>query len=767
MFLNYSSRQKILRLLTLVCALVLPAHSTATEFKGVIGKTEAESTPWWPPQARPDPSAPNILIWMLDDVGFGHLANFGGLAATPSIDGLADAGLSFTNFHATPLCSPTRASTLAGRNSHAIGMGAHANTPAGYPGYNARIPKSAASIARILGDAGYATYALGKWDHLPSEHVSELGPFDYWPSGQGFQHFYGFLSYDNHQFTPLMWRDHTPVNDADRDDPDYHLTTDIADQAIQWIENQHALDAQRPFFMYWATGAVHAPHHAPQAYIDKYRGKFDMGWNKARELILSRQKSLGMVPADAQLPPWPDNVPAWDTLSTDQQRMAARAMEVFAAMLDHSDHEFGRIVDSLRRTGQLENTVIIVVSDNGASAEGGLAGSFNELLMGQVDWDDNLQHFDDWGGPDTYPHYPVGWAAAGNTPFKYYKQSAHEGGTRVPMVISWPAGISDKGGFRGQFHHVNDIVPTLLDIAAVTAPAKVDGVPQQPMDGTSFRYALNDAAAPTTKKVQYFELWGNRGIYADGWKAVALLRPEPWDVFKRLQMDQVSWELYHVDEDFNERVDLAAKHPQKLAELQQLFDQEAVRNNVYPLAPDPMKVMMGQMQARLRQRQGEFEFYPRTSRVPGTLAPPINILPFAGSATLHNVSASTNGVIFAYGGNDGGLALYLQEGVPVFAYNRAGAEITYIRGTRPLPPGSSTLAFDMNKSSATDGEFSMSVDGKQFANGKLVRLGSRVPTHETFDIAADWGSQVSPQYSHKGEMPADVVEKVTISILQP
>lgn len=742
---------------------MLPQGISATEFQGVIGRTEAESTPWWPPETRAAKGSPNILIWMLDDVGFGHIASFGGLVETPNLDKLAASGLRFTNFHATPLCSPTRATTLSGRNPHTIGMGSHANTPAGYPGYNARIPKSAASIARILSDQGYATYALGKWDHLPSEHVSQLGPFDYWPSGQGFQHFYGFLNYDAHQFSPLMWRDHTPVNRGTRP-RGYHLTADIADQAVQWIQAQNGIDPDRPFFMYWSTGAVHAPHHAPQEYIDKYRGKFDMGWNGARERILTRQKELGLFPRDAQLPAWPDNVPEWDSLEPNQQRMAARAMEVFAAMLEHTDIEFGRIIDALKSTGQLDNTVIVVVSDNGASAEGGLAGSFNELLMGQVDWNDNLRHFDEWGGPKTYAHYPVGWAAAGNTPFKYYKQSAHEGGTRVPMIINWPSGIKSGGEIREQFHHVNDIVPTLLDITGTPAPGLVDGVVQQRLDGISFRYALEDATAPTQKTVQYFELWGNHGIWSDGWKAVALLRPEPWDVFKRLSLDEVQWELYHVDEDFNERIDLASTHSEKLKELQILFELEAGRNNVFPIAPNPMAVMTAQMQQRLQQRKGVFLYPAHTSRVPVPLSPPINLFPFEGKAEFSAGSKLENGVIFSSGGNEGGFALYIRDRIPVFAYNAAGDSTTYIRGKGPLPPGTSSIHFKLDRTSKTEGVLKLSANGVEIASGTLTKLGLRLPTHETFDVGSDWGSPVSHEYNIVDNRPWEAVDSVTIRV---
>lgn len=737
-----------------------------SSFKGVIGKTAADSTAYWAPPKRPPQAAPNILIWMIDDAGFGQIGNFGGLPATPNLDSMAEQGLRFTNFHSTALCSPSRASILAGRNHHAIGMGAHANTAAGFPGYNARIPKSAASIARILKDQGYATYALGKWDHLPSEHTSPLGPFDYWPSGQGFEHFYGFVAYDSHQFTPTLWRDHTPV-DINLDDPNYHLTTDIANQAIDIINAQHSISPEQPFFMYWATGAVHAPHHAPDAYLKKYRGKFDMGWNKARELILARQKQLGVVPANAQLPAWPDNVPTWDSLTTEQQRMGAKAMEAFAAMLEHTDAEFGRIVESLRVTNMLDNTIIIAVSDNGASAEGGLAGSFNELLMGQVDWEENLEHIDTWGTADSYPHYPVGWAAAGNTPFKYYKQSAHEGGTRVPMLISWPKGINSHGGLRNQFHHINDIVPTLLDMVGIDAPDQVDGIKQQRMDGVSFRYAISDEKAATTKQAQYFELWGNHGIWSDGWKAAVLMRPKPWDVFTPVSFDNPVWELYHVDEDFNERINVADKYPEKLAQMQALFEREAQRNNVYPIAPDSIKEMYARLNKMVKDKNGHFEYQASAVRIPGVLAPPINLFSFSGNAELELDKSVSDGVVFAYGGAEGGLTLYLKNKKPIFAYNYVGRNTVYIRSNKKLPNGAINIDFKLTKTDRTSGLFTLLVNGKPVAQGQLNNLGSRLPTHETFDVGMDSGSAVSPEYQGYGAMASGIIKKVSFDIKLP
>ncbi|MFA5496322.1 MAG: arylsulfatase [Porticoccaceae bacterium] len=752
-------------LLALGAALACAATSATETFQGVIARSGADSTAHWAAPQAPPKDAPNILIWLMDDVGFGHWSNFGGLIDTPSLDSLADSGLRFSNFHATPLCSPTRASLLTGRNPHAVGMGSHANTASGFPGYNARIPASAAGIGRILKDQGYATYALGKWDQLPAEHTSPLGPFDYWPSGQGFEHFYGFLTYDTHQFTPLMWRDHTPAEVPA--DPGYHVTTDLADQAITWIRAQHGARPDQPFLMYWSTGAVHAPHHAPRDFIAKYKGRFDMGWNAAREMILERQKRLGLVPANAELPAWADNVPTWDSLSADQRRMAARAMEVYAAMLDHADHEFGRIVAALRETGTLDNTLILVVSDNGTSAEGGIAGSFNELLMGQVDWAENLERIDDWGSDKTYPHYPVGWAAAGNTPFKHYKQSSFEGGNRVPMLVHWPRGIHKTGEIRSQYHHVNDILPTVLDITGIGAPDSVAGVEQQPMDGISFRYAFDDATASTRKQHQYYELWGNHGLWANGWKANVQLRKTPWDVFKPVSLDDAVWELYHVDEDFNERFDLAESHPEKLAEMQQLFDQLARDNNVYPLLPDFIADAQQRLMQSLREREGRFVLRPGTERLPHVLAPPINLFSFTSETILDNEDKVADGVIYAFGGSDGGYTLYIEDGRPVFAHNHMRRDTTFIRGKQRLAAGTSTLSFSLHKTGPTTGTGTLAVNGKVVAEGELKNLGDRLPSHETFDVGIDWGSTVVAQNTANGRMPTGIIRQVDIRIDLP
>lgn len=741
-----------------------------TQFQGVIDKSAEKSVPYWPPGPTAPENAPNILIWMIDDAGFGQLQPYGGLTETPTLNDLARSGLTYTSFHTTALCSPTRAALLSGRNHHAIAMGAHAGTPSGFPGYLGRVPPSAATIARVLQQNGYATFALGKWDHLPQEDTSPSGPFTYWPSGQGFDHFYGFLAAETDNFAPSMWSDHTPV-DPSKDNPDYHLTTDIADRAIEWITGLDSSTPDKPFFMYWATGAVHSPHHAPGDYIEKYKDKFDMGWDRAREMILERQKELGIVPEKTKLPPRQESIKAWNQLDGTGRKVAARAMEAFAGQLDHADHEFGRIIDTLRRIDRLDNTIVIVLSDNGASAEGGLEGSYNEyrsINLVPTTYADNQKFLDEWGGPGTHPHYPVGWAMAGNTPLKYYKQAAHEGGVRGPLIVSWPNGIQDHGGLRPQFHHVNDIMATLLDITGIPLPDTVDGVEQQPLDGISMRYTFDDAGAPTRKKMQYFELWGNRGIWADGWKAVVLHNPEPWNLlnYANLRIDDSNWELYHTSTDFNELDNLAQSNPVKLEEMKRLFDQEARRNNVYPLTPDSMAEQNARFENMIRKTGGRFEFQGGARRLPESIAPPVLGRSFTIDADVQPGTASDTGVIVAMGGEMGGYALYLKEGVPMFCYNSYGEFSDCIRGNRALQPGMTSrlrFAFDHDDNSTglqaitAGGEGTLYIDDRQIGQGVIRRTNLRIfSVSESFDVGRDDSSTVSSDYPPATPFPGHI-----------
>jgi arylsulfatase len=717
-------------------------------FKGKIAVSAEESRPWWPPEIKAPEGAPNILIWLIDDAGFASVSAFGGLIDTPNIARLAKRGLLYTNFHATPICSSSRTALLTGRNPHAAGMGGHAAGAAGYPGYYGAVKKSAGSLAKILQASGYTTYAAGKWDQLHSDTVSIAGPFDQWPSGQGFDHYYGFLTFETDNFRPALWSDHSPVTPFTQR-PDYHLSIDMADKAISWITGQVSAAPKRPFFLYWATGAVHSPHHAPKAYIEKYRGRFDMGWDKAREIILERQKKLGIIPRYAQLPPRPAELRAWDSLGADEKRLAARQMEVFAAMLDQADHEFGRILDALERAGKLDNTLIIVTGDNGASAEGAPEGNFIDLRTssGKLGkFTEDLRHYDEWGGPTSRSHYSAAWALAVNTPFNYYKQMTTGGGERVPMVLSWPKAIHANGGIRSQFYHLNDIAPTILDLVRIAPPEEIEGVKQQPFDGVSMVPTFERADAPTTKHVQYFEMVGNRGIYADGWKAIAIVSRTPWINFQKVDVSNVKWELYDLSHDVNERVDLADKNPQKLREMIALFDSEARRNNVYPLRPLPAAIEL--QEKRAQERQGHYVYYaPGATHLPYAAVAPIYGHSFTMIADLDAPEAA-EGVIAAQGGLAGGFALYVVKGYPVFVHNNLGYSIYELKSDSPLASGHTTIRVDYALKPDTSATVKMYIGQKKVAEGTFPNTeGFTSGVDEVFDVGEDTGSAVNPAYT--------------------
>ncbi|MGE0387881.1 MAG: arylsulfatase [Gammaproteobacteria bacterium] len=722
----------------------------------------------WPQRVVPPAGAPNVLIWMQDDAGFAHSRAYGGLVDTPTIDRLAAGGLRYTNFHTTALCSATRASLLTGRNSHAVGVGSHAAATAAYPGYDSRIPRSAATIARVLQTHGYATYALGKWDHLPSEHVTTSGPYTYWPTGQGFDRFYGFLAADADNFRPVMWLDQAPVDPA-RGRDDYHLSADLADRAIDWISELQSVTPERPFFMYWATGAVHAPHHAPRAYIEKYRGRFDMGWDEARRIILAQQKKLGIVPGSAKLPPRPEFIAAWNSLGADQKKLYARAMEVFAAQLTHADHEFGRIVDTLARLGELENTIILITSDNGASGEGSPTGTYSEYrFMNAMTTPDaiNQRYMEKWGGPGTYPHYPIGWAMAGNTPFKFWKQTNHEGGTRDLLVAHWPKGIRDAGALRTQFHHINDISPTLMAAIGIEPPGEVDGVAQQPIDGVSMTYSFDQPAAPTAKQVQYFEMFGNRAIWAGGWKAVLLHNPRAWEITApRRDVSWEGWELYDLATDFNELHDLATRRPEKLAEMVALFDAEARRNHVYPIMPDAREYAAKLIADRMASNGGRY-VYTREGgqRIPERAAPPILNRGHTIGADIDVPVQGTDGAIVAQGGNMGGWALHVAGGRLTYSYNYFGDELFQVRASAPLAPGRRHVEAKYVKTGDTAGEVALSVDGTEVARGPIPRVNPMAfSLTETLDVGTDWAAPVVADYAARPEFTGGI-DRVTIEV---
>ncbi len=689
---------------------------------------------------------PNVLVWMLDDVGFAQLSSYGGLVETPNIDRLAASGLRYANFHTTPICSASRAALLGGRNSHSLHIGGHAAAARPFPGWDARIPPSAGTVADNLKQAGYRTFALGKWDHLPSEEASPAGPFNQWPAGQGFDRFYGFLAADADNWNPVLIRGLTPV--ARPDTPDYHLNDDLADEAIAMITSRDATAPRAPFFMYWATGTAHAPHHAPKAWIERYSGRFDMGWDEARERILSAQKAQGLIPASAVLAPRPEGMPPWDSLDDEAKKLYARQMEVFAAALSHADEQFGRILDALQAKGELDDTLVIVTSDNGASAEGIYHGLYNEAFLGsglRASVVDNMRFYEDWGGPATFPHYSFGWAVAGNTPFRYYKQTAHAGGIRVPLVVSWPAGIAARGELRQQFVHVSDVAPTIMDLASVPLAATVNNVPQQPMEGLSFRYSITEPDAADRKQAQYFEMYGNKSLWAQGWTIATTHRVQTWEIDQDRPIDE-PWELYDVRKDPGQTTDLAAQYPDKVAALDRLFDEQAERYNVKPIG----NMVEGKREAlrkgsqALALRKGKWRYAAPISNVPAFVAPPVHAVSYTLRARLELRESGVTGPIFAYGGGLGGVGFYLKEGRPAVILNTLAGDSSELVAARALQPGTTELELSFtNSRTSPDHDIVVRADGEEIASGRLqLAMPITFGIPETFDIGVDHGSTV-------------------------
>jgi arylsulfatase len=715
-------------------------------FGGVIAERYEDSQEWWPEEQTPKEGSPNVIIFLLDDVGFAQVGSFGALINTPNIDRLAENGLRYNNFHTTALCSPSRASLMAGRNPHSIGLGSHALTAMGFPGYNAVMPESAKSVANYLAEEGYINYALGKWDHTPLYEVSQVGPFDRWPSGEGFQHAYTFMAADVHQFVPVMWNDHTPEPYR----KSVHLDQDLADRAIEWITGHKSIKPDLPFMMLWASGSMHSPHHAPDSHIDKYEGKFDMGWDVAREQILERQKALGVVPENTVLTDRIDEIPAWDSLNEDEKRLYARQMEVFAAQMEWVDLQIGRVVDELERIGELDNTLIFVTADNGASGEGGLAGTFNEtyVLNGlQTPFDSSLEQIDEWGTETTYPHYHAGWAMAGNTPFRYFKQSEHRGGQHDALVVHWPNGINAKGEVRDHYHHISDIAPTIMEAAGIEVPETYHGVEQQPMDGVSMIYSFDNPDAPNRKERQYYEMFGNRAIWVDGWKAVTLHADRmPWDLAVTLPFDEDEWELYNVAEDFSESTDLADEYPEKLEELVQIFEEEAWKYNVYPLYDDMIQ-RLGSQQDRLFGDKTEYVYFaPGAIRIAEKSSAPVKNRAHTIETTI-DLDGEEEGVIVAVGGMTGGFSMFIKDHRLYYDYNYLDG-VHYIMNSSPLPRGSVDLKFNFIKT----GDFAGV--GELYVNGELVDQVDMPVMHistyslaETFDVGRDTGTQVSELYN--------------------
>jgi len=693
--------------------------------------------------------APNVLIILLDDVGFGAAGTFGGPIPTPNLDALAKQGLRYNRFHTTAICSPTRASLLTGRNSHAVGMGDVMNSSAAYEGYNGIIPKSAATIAEILRQHGYNTSAWGKWHLTPEWETSQVGPFDHWPTGMGFEKFYGFLAGETDQFAPSIYDGTTSVGPPNK--PNYHLTEDLVDQAITWLRLQHSIAPDKPFFLYFAPGATHAPLQVPQAWIDRFKGQFDQGWDKVREETFARQKRLGVIPASTKLTPRPKQLPAWDKLTPDQKKVASRLMETYAGFLAHTDAHIGRLVAALDQMGVRDNTLIFyIVGDNGASGEGGPLGAFDYMgsLQGiNLDTAATLRRLNEIGGPTSYPHYPAGWAWAMDTPFQWTKQIAsHFGGTRNPLVISWPKRIRDKGGLRSQFGHVNDIFPTILEAVGIPAPAVVNGVEQQPIDGVSLVYSFADAKALTRHRTQYFDVFANRALYHDDWIASAFRGRVPWMVMNpnpKPYEDDV-WELYNLADDFSQAHDLARKQPQKLRKLQEMFWVELAKNHGLPLHDSGSAEGLPRVTSPERKT---FTYYPGAVGIPESAAPELRNRSYMITAEIEVSESGAEGVVVAEGGVVGGWSLYVnQDGKPVYIYNVFQTERPTIVGKDKLPSGPVTVRFEFTYDG---GGWGKGGTGKLWVNGKPVgntRISRTAPAFfsidETFDVGTDTRSPV-------------------------
>ncbi|ABA19737.1 Sulfatase [Trichormus variabilis ATCC 29413] len=729
---------------------VLPLPLPA--FKGKIGLTYKESQPDFPQPITAPANAPNVLLVILDDVGFGQASTFGGPVDTPNLTHLAETGLRYNQFHTTALCSPTRAALLTGRNHHSVNTGVVEELATGYPGYTTVLPKSAATVAEILRQNGYNTAAFGKWHNTPDFETSAVGPFDRWPTGLGFEYFYGFLGGDTNQWSPALVENTKRVDKPNK--PDYHLTPDLVDHAIAWIRNQQSIAPEKPFFAYLATGATHAPHHAPKEWIDKYQGKFDQGWDKLREETFARQKQLGVIPANAQLTPRPPELPAWDSLSAEQQKLYAHMAEVFAGFLAHTDYEVGRLINAVDQLGELDNTLVIyVVGDNGASAEGGLTGSVNELQVFNA-VPENLQQllaaYDDLGSPKTFNHFPAAWAWAVNTPFQWTKQIAsHFGGTRNPLVISWGANIKDQGGIRSQFHHVIDITPTILEVAGITVPKEVNGVKQRPIEGTSLAYTFNNPNAPSHRETQYFEMLGNRAIYDEGWVAAARHGRLPWERTVKGSFDTDEWELYNIAEDFSEANNLAKKNPQKLEKLQKLFLKEAKKHNVLPLDDRIAERFDVKIRPSLTRGRTTFTYYPGTVGIPEGSAPNLKNRSFTITANVEVPEKGAEGVILTQGGRFAGWSFFLEDNKPTYVYNYANTARYTIQSPEKLPSGKSTIRFnfDYDGGVGAGGIGKLFINDQQVAEGRVDKtIAYRLALDETFDVGRDTGTPVVDTY---------------------
>ncbi|MGN7803598.1 arylsulfatase [Ensifer sp. 22521] len=733
----------------------LPSPSPA--FGGVIKEKASESTPWWTPRVVPPKGAPNVLLIMTDDQGFGAPSTFGGVIPTPAMDRIAKEGLRFTNFHSTSLCSPSRAALITGRNHHSVGFGVVGEIATGYPGYDSIIPIEKGTIGTILKENGYATSWFGKNHNTPSYQSSQAGPFNQWPTGMGFDYFYGFVGGDASQWQPNLFRNTTAIYPFEGN-PKWNLETAMADDAIQHIKQLSEIAPGKPWLVYYVPGATHAPHHPTPEWIKKISDMhlFDEGWNKVRETIFANQKRLGIMPENAKLTPWPDSLPQWDSLSFEQKKLFIRQADVYGAYLAYADNEIGRVIQAVEDLGELDNTLIIYIGgDNGASAEGMLNGTPNEFTTFngvEVPVKDQFLWYPFWGSERTFPHFAAGWAWAMGTPFKWVKQvPSHFGGTAQGMAMSWPGHINDAGGIRAQFHHFIDIVPTILEAAGIPQPETINGIKQEPIEGVSLAYTWDkaNATAPTQHQTQYFEMLGNRAIYHEGWVAATTPATLPWELSTKTPPDVITgynWELYNVDEDPTQFTDLAAKMPDKLKELQDLFYAEAKKYNVLPLDNSTL-ARWNAPRPNLTAGRTEFTYQGELSGVPGSAAPSTLNKSYTITADVEIPDGGAQGMIVTEGGRFGGYGLFLSQGdfgvgsgKVVFLYNLLDLKRTMWEGPE-LEPGKHTIVFDFKsdgKGLGAGGTGVLSVDGQEVATNSIDHgIPVTFPEDETFDVGLD------------------------------
>jgi arylsulfatase len=742
-------------------------YDAAKHFPGVIGRTADDSSPAWPIPPRAPKDAPNVLFIVLDDTGFGQLGCFGSPIATPNLDALAANGLRYNNMHTTALCSPSRSCIITGRNHHSNAMSVVTEFATGFPGYNGNVPFENGFLSEMLLAHGYNTYMLGKWHLIPSSQESGAGPYDRWPLGRGFERFYGFLGGDTSQWHPDLVYDNHPVEPPATPEEGYHLTPDLVDKAIQFISDAKQVDPDKPFFLNFCTGATHAPHHVPREWADKYQGQFDDGWDAYRERTFARQKELGIVPADCALSRHDPDVPEWESLSADQRRLYAREMEVFAGFLSHTDHHIGRLIEFLRTIGQLDSTLIMVVSDNGASAEGGVTGTPNEAQFFNncpEPFEETLKVIDELGGPKHFNHYPWGWTFAGNTPFRRWKRETYRGGASDPFIVSWPARIEARGEIRNQYAHIIDMVPTVLDALGIEAPPTIKGVPQSPIHGVSFLHTFDDADAKTNHHTQYFEMIGHRSIYHDGWRAVCpwpgpsfaeAKQPFGTDISSDMlsELDATGWELYHVDEDFAENNNVAAENRDRLIALIATWYAEAGKYDVLPVDGSALTRLLVERPLIAAPRD-QYVYYPNTQSVPYFAAPKLLNRPHSITADVEIPATGAEGVLLCQGSGAAGYSFFMQGGKLVYVHNYVARDYFKVESANAVPAGRHELRFefeptgDLNllEGKGSPGRLQLYVDGELSGESEAPHTVPMVLNPGALTCGSNPGSPIVPEY---------------------